>query len=222
MSAYSETDVRRWVTGACALVDNVTLDYIALHVQHGRSTSWPEHASVRVESRSPEAVIADVLAHLADIAESADGSIAPAVRLKAWRAKSPAGSRTFRPIGVAGREEGPAPDVDETPVGALVSAVRELRLLAGATAAELAGQAAAGWRMAIELQKAQAGLLAELAELRAIVKLGPPQSGGGMELAGKLLSDLPIVLPALAALASERRAAAEAPPATTTIDSPPQ
>lgn len=209
-----EGDVRDWTTRACALVDGVPLDYIAIHVQ-AAAKSWPEHASVRVESRRAEDVVTEVLGHVSDVTESAaaEGRNGVAFRIKLYRAKNNAGTRTFR---TAGGPLGSDLDTEEgeTVKEATVQVIRELRLLCASTTAELASQSSQGWRLAGELAKENAKLTMQLANSRIEAQLSaPPPPDDGMKMAMELLPQLPGILANLAALARVReQARAEADP----------
>jgi len=205
-----ESDVRDWTTRGCGLVDGVTLDYIAVHVQQ-TSKSWPEHASVRVESRRTEDVVVEVLGHVSDIVESAaaEGKNGVALRLKLYRAKGAAGTRTFRQGGPAGSDI--EASEDETPKDAMVATIRELRLLATAAVSEQATTAAAGWRLALELVKENAKLTTQLATARVEAQLVKPEEDTTMRAAMDLLPQLPGMLASLVQLHHARQAAAASP-----------
>lgn len=209
---FQEKAVGEWVTRACALVDGVTADYIAVHVRAGPK-SWPEHATVRVESRAPAEVAEEVIGHLRDIGESAgaEGRGAASVRLKVYRAKMPAGSRTFSSMGSHPPGSDPVRDDDDdgTPRGELAATVRELRHLVVAMGADLAQQATHGWQLAIRQQEQIATLTARNAHLEAVVRVGEAAGADPMReaLAG-LLPQLPMILASLPAVAAARSASA--------------
>ena len=198
-----ETEIRAWTLRSCALVDGVPLDYISILVR-AAAKSWPEHACVRVEGRPPDDVVAEVLGHCADVAESslAEGHPGVAIRLKLVRGKTAAGSKTFRSGG------GPAgsdhESEDETPKDALVATIRELRMLTGAVTSELAAQSTHGWKLAQELVKENAKLTLQLAESRAAERYAAPPPDDLSRMAMELLPQLPTVLQSLAALAALR------------------
>jgi hypothetical protein len=213
---FAEKAIAEWVGRACALVDNVTADYIAIHVRSGPK-SWPEHATVRVESRTPVDVIEEVIGHVRDIGESAgaEGRGGAAVRLKIYRAKTPAGSRTFSSIGSHPVGSDPVRDDDEdgTPRGELSATVRELRHLVVAMGADLAQQATHGWQLAIRQQEQIATLTARNAHLEAIVRVGESSASDPMrEALVGLLPQLPMILASLPAVAASRQAAMLTPP----------
>jgi hypothetical protein len=212
---FQEKSITEWTTRACALVDGVTADYIAIHVRAG-AKSWPEHATVRVEGRAPADVADEVIGHVRDIGESAgaEGRGAAAVRLKVYRAKMPAGSRTFSSLGSHPPGSDPVRDDDDdtSPRGELAATVRELRHLVVAMGADLATQATHGWQLAIRQQEQIASLTARNAHLEAVVKLGDAAGSDPMReaLAG-LLPQLPMILASLPAVAAARQAAAFSP-----------
>ena len=209
-----DSDIRTWLERACALVDGVPLDYVAIHYRQS-SKSWPEHASVRVEGRPPADVITEVLGHVGDVAESAvaEGHGGVAIRLKLVRAKSPAGTRTFRGPGGPAGSDSTSDEADDSPKGALVATVHELRLLTGAVVSELASQSAAGWKLANDLQGQCARLSEQLAEARAEIRYSltaaAPEPDEVHKMALEFLPQLPGMLSSLAQLAEYR---SKAPP----------
>lgn len=208
-----DSDIRTWLERACALVDGVPLDYVAIHYRQS-SKSWPEHASVRVEGRPPADVITEVLGHVGDVAESAvaEGHGGVAIRLKLVRAKSPAGTRTFRGPGGPAGSDSTSDEADDSPKGALVATVHELRLLTGAVVSELASQSAAGWKLANDLQGQCARLSEQLAEARAEIRYSltaaAPEPDEVHKMALEFLPQLPGMLSSLAQLAEYRSKAA--------------
>lgn len=204
-----ENDIRTWLERACALVDGVPLDYVAVHVRQS-AKSWPEHASVRVEGRPPADVIAEVIGHVSDVNESAiaEGHGGVSVRLKLVRAKSPAGTRTFRGVQGPAGSDSASDEADDSPRGALVATVHELRILTGAVVSELASQSAAGWKLANDLQGQCARLSEQLAEARAEVRYGlaaaAPETDEVQKMAMEFLPQLPGMLSSLAQLAEYR------------------
>ena len=212
---FAEKSISEWTTRACALVDGVTADYIAIHVRAGPK-SWPEHATVRVESRAPAEVAEEVIGHVRDIGESAgaEGRGGAAVRLKIYRAKMPAGSRTFSSLGSHPAGSDPVTDDEEgTPRGELAATVRELRHLVVAMGADLATQATHGWQLAIRQQEQIAVLTTRNAHLEAMVKVGESAGSDPMrEALVGLLPQLPMILASLPAVAASRQAAALNPP----------
>ena len=205
-----ENDIRSWLERACALVDGVPLDYVAVHVRQS-AKSWPEHASVRVESRPPADVIAEVIGHVADVNESAiaEGHGGVSVRLKLVRAKTPAGTRTFRGVQGPQGSDADRDEADDSPRGALVATVHELRLLTGAVVSELASQSAAGWKLANDLQGQCARLSEQLAESRAEARyaMAPAQTDEVSKMAMEFLPQLPALFGTLVQLAELRRVA---------------
>lgn len=160
----SDHEISTFLRRMCAVVDGVTLDYIAVLVRDSPK-SWPEWSQVRVDDKPVDAVIAEVLGHVHDIGESAtqENRASYAIRLKLFRAKSPAGSKTFNSNLDAGaeRDEG-----DETPKEAMVATIKELRLFGTSIGAELAARAGDGYRLAVDLVKENASLRSELTEVR--------------------------------------------------------
>ena len=211
-----DSEIRSWLERACALVDGVPLDYIAIHYRQS-AKSWPEHASVRVESRPTPDVIAEVLGHVQDVCESAtaEGAGGVGIRLKCVRAKTPAGTRTFRTAGGPAGSDSERDEADDSPRGALVATVHELRLLTGAVVSELASQSAAGWKLATELASQNARLSAQLAEVKAEAKLAvaTPPPDQLSQLAADFLPQLPAMLGSLAQIQAAKvaMAAASAP-----------
>jgi hypothetical protein len=212
---FAEKSISEWTLRACALVDGVTADYIAIHVRAGPK-SWPEHATVRVESRAPAEVAEEVIGHVRDIGESAgaEGRGGAAVRLKIYRAKMPAGSRTFSSLGSHPAGSDPVTDDEEgTPRGELAATVRELRHLVVAMGADLATQATHGWQLAIRQQEQIAVLTTRNAHLEAIVKVGESSGSDPMrEALVGLLPQLPMILASLPSVAASRQAAMLTPP----------
>lgn len=208
-----DNEIRGWLERACALVDGVPLDYVAVHYRQS-AKSWPEHASVRVESRPTADVIGEVLGHVQDICESAtaEGHGGVGIRLKTVRAKTPAGTRTFRSAGGPAGSDSDRDEADDSPKGALVATVHELRLLTGAVVSELASQSAAGWKLATELASQNARLSAQLAEVKAEAKLAATSSQPDQltQLAADFLPALPGMLGSLAELQKAKVAMAAA------------
>ena len=204
-----DRELTEWLRRGAALVDGATLDYVAIHYRAG-AKSWPEHATVRVDDRPIDDVIADVIGHVSDIVESgsAEGREgAVPVRLKLVRAKTPAGSRTFRPAGsVLGSDPERDSTDDDSPKGAMVATIHELRLLVGAISSELAGQSTNGWKLANELAAQNSKLTMALAESRAEGKyaLAAPPQDDVTRMALELLPKLPELLGNLATLAQVR------------------
>jgi len=219
-----DSDIRGWLERACALVDGVPLDYIAIHYRQS-AKSWPEHASVRVEARPTPDVIAEVLGHVSDICESAtaEGHAGVGIRLKTVRSKTPAGTRTFRSAGGPAGSDSERDEADDSPRGALVATVHELRLLTGAVVSELASQSAAGWKLANELATQNARLSAQLAEVRAEAKLATTaqQPDQLAQLAADFLPALPGMLGSLAELQKAKAAMAAAASAVAPPDDDP-
>lgn len=205
-----EHDIKSWLERACALVDGVPLDYVAVHVRQS-AKSWPEHASVRVENRPPADVIAEVCGHVSDVNESAvaEGNGGVSVRLKLVRAKTPAGTRTFRGVQGPAGSDSDRDEADDSPRGALVATVHELRLLTGAVVSELASQSAAGWKLANDLQGQCARLSEQLAEARAEARyVTAPQTDEVSKMAMEFLPQLPSMFSSLVQLAELRRVTA--------------
>jgi len=205
-----EHDIKSWLERACALVDGVPLDYIAVHVRQS-AKSWPEHASVRVENRPPADVISEVIGHVSDVNESAiaEGHGGVSVRLKLVRAKTPAGTRTFRGVQGPAGSDSDRDEADDSPRGALVATVHELRLLTGAVVSELASQSAAGWKLANDLQGQCARLSEQLAEARAEARyVTAPQTDEVSKMAMEFLPQLPAMFSSLVQLAELRRVTA--------------
>lgn len=196
-----ERTVRDWVERSCATVDGATLDYISVCARVAPK-SWPEHASVRVDGRPTLDVLEEVTAHVRDVAESADaeGRGGWAVRLKAYRAKMPAGSKTISSRGDA--VSGSDPEADE-PVGdaksETVGVIRELRHLVVHLGGELGANATHGWQLAAKQQEVIVQQYRELADLRARVKYeqaeAPPDPV--MQAAASVLPLLPTLLQGL-------------------------
>jgi len=208
---FQEKSITEWVTRACAIVDGVAADYVAVHVRAG-AKSWPEHATVRIEGRPPADVVDEVIGHVRDVGESAgaEGRGAAAVRLKVYRAKMPAGSRTFSSLGSHPPGSDPVRDDDDdgSPRGELAATVRELRHLVVAMGADLAQQATHGWQLAIRQQEQIATLTQRNAHLEAIVKVGEASGSDPLRdaLTG-LLPQLPMILASLPAMAAARQSA---------------
>ena len=208
MSGGLDREVTDWLKRGMALVDGVGLDYIGVHYRAGPK-SWPEHASVRVESRGPDDVVQEVLGHVADIVDSgtAEGREGVPVRLKLFRSKAAAGSRTFRPPGgPAGSDPERTGDEDESPKGAMVATIHELRLLVGVGFSELASQSTNGWKMATELATQNARLTLQLAQAQAELRVGnAPQTDDVTKMALDFLPQVPAMLANLADLARARQ-----------------
>lgn len=207
---FAEKSITEWVTRACAIVDGVTADYVAVHVRAGPK-SWPEHATVRIEGRPPADIVEEVIGHIRDVGESAgaEGRGGAAVRLKIYRAKMPAGSRTFSSLGSHPPGSDPVnDDEDASPRGELAATVRELRHLVVAMGADLAQQATHGWQLAIRQQEQIATLTQRNAHLEAIVKVGEASGSDPLRdaLTG-LLPQLPMILASLPHVAAARHAA---------------
>jgi hypothetical protein len=163
--SISEQDVTSWCKRALALVDGVTLDYLALQVAEGRR-SWPAWATVRADGRNEGDVIAEMLAHIRDVGESAtaNGKAGYKVRIIAYRAKSPAGSRTFASIGTSDSD---AEDTaDGTPAGEIAATIGDLRRVVVAQSEMLSVHGAKGWELALRVVGESAQIRAENAELR--------------------------------------------------------
>ena len=206
---FAEKAITEWVTRACAIVDGVTADYVAVHVRAGPK-SWPEHATVRIEGRPPADIVEEVIGHVRDVGESAgaEGRGGAAVRLKIYRAKMPAGSRTFSSLGSHPPGSDPVnDDEDASPRGELAATVRELRHLVVAMGADLAQQATHGWQLAIRQQEQIATLTQRNAHLEAIVKVGEASGSDPLRdaLTG-LLPQLPMILASLPHVAAARHA----------------
>jgi hypothetical protein len=206
---FAEKAITEWVTRACAIVDGVTADYVAIHVRAGPK-SWPEHATVRIEGRPPADIVEEVIGHVRDVGESAgaEGRGGAAVRLKVYRAKMPAGSRTFSSLGSHPPGSDPVnDDEDGSPRGELAATVRELRHLVVAMGADLAQQATHGWQLAIRQQEQIATLTQRNAHLEAIVKVGEASGSDPLRdaLTG-LLPQLPMILASLPHVAAARHA----------------
>ena len=206
---FAEKSITEWVTRACAIVDGVTADYVAVHVRAGPK-SWPEHATVRIEGRPPADIVEEVIGHVRDVGESAgaEGRGGAAVRLKIYRAKMPAGSRTFSSLGSHPPGSDPVnDDEDASPRGELAATVRELRHLVVAMGADLAQQATHGWQLAIRQQEQIATLTQRNAHLEAIVKVGEASGSDPLRdaLTG-LLPQLPMILASLPHVAAARHA----------------
>ena len=211
----SERAVREWVERACAVVDGATADYIAVHVR-AAPKSWPEHAAVRVESRPTADVIEEVLGHVRDVGESAaaEGRGGWAVRLKLYRAKMPAGSKTFSSAGSAppGSDAETEPDEERSPRSEMVATIRELRQLSVHVTAELASQSTHGWQLAHKLAESNASLVARNAQLEAAVKLGAQSESDPLrDGLAQLLPQLPMILGTLAQVAASRQVMARDP-----------
>ena len=209
---FSERSISEWVVRACAIVDGVSADYIAIHVRQG-AKSWPEHATVRVESRAPAEVAEEVIGHVRDVGESAgaEGRGGASVRLKVYRAKMPAGSRTFTSIGSHPPGSDPVRDDDDegTPRGELTATVRELRHLVVAMGADLAAQATHGWQLAIRQQEQIATLTARNAHLEAQLQVAGREANDPMKDAlAQMLPQLPMLIASLPAVGAARMAAA--------------
>lgn len=204
-----ERGVTEWIQRACAIVDGVTADYVAIHVRQGPK-SWPEHATVRVESRAPADVVEEVLGHLRDVGESAgaEGRGGFAVRLKVYRAKMPAGSKTF--TSAAGHPAGSDTVADEAgeldPRGEVAATVRELRHLVVSMGADLAQQASHGWQLAIKQQEQIGQLVVRNANLEAERRYADNSGNDPLrEALGQLLPQLPMILASLPAIAAARQ-----------------
>ena len=212
----NERAISEWVTRACAVVDGVTPDYIAVHVR-AAAKSWPEHASVRVEDRSPAAVVEEVVGHVRDIAESsgAEGRNGWAVRLKLYRAKSPAGSKTFSSGAPAGSDpETGDDDAERSPKSEMVATIRELRMLAVHTVGELASQSTHGWQLASKLAEQNAQLTVANAQLQAQVQVGAAAQAPDPMLQAAfeaIAPQIPNIVQGLAVAAAMRAAAAATP-----------
>jgi hypothetical protein len=156
-------------------------------------------------------VIAEVIGHVADVNESAiaEGHGGVSVRLKLVRAKTPAGTRTFRGVQGPQGSDADRDEADDSPRGALVATVHELRLLTGAVVSELASQSAAGWKLANDLQGQCARLSEQLAEARAEARyaMAPAQTDEVSKMAMEFLPQLPALFGTLVQLAELRRVA---------------
>lgn len=210
-----ESDVKAWTKQACALVDGVPLDYIAIHVRAG-AKSWPEHASVRVEQRPADDIVEEVSGHVLDIGESArsEGRNSWAVRLKLVRAKTPAGSRTFNSNSAPGGGREEEDDGLESPKEALVATVQELRRFGVEMGRELGARASDGYKLAMDLSAKNQALLELLMESNAKVAilegLRENQTDPIDKSIGEALVNLPTTLANMKALADARREMAEA------------
>ena len=161
-----QSEVTEWCKRAMAIVDGVELDYFAIGVAEGKR-SWPTHATVRVDGRSQEAVLEELLQHVSDIGAtaSANGRAGFKIRLLAYRSKMAAGSRTFASAQVAGsdsEEEG-----DGTARGESVQTIVELRRIVIQQSETLAIYGGKGWELGLRATAQVGALQLELATLRA-------------------------------------------------------
>lgn len=206
-----ERGVREWVERACAIVDGVTADYIAVHVKAGPK-SWPEHASVRVESRAPADVVEEVVGHVRDVSESTDaeGRAGWAVRLKLYRAKSPAGSKTFSSAGTAPAGSDPESDDDGAPTraGEVACVVRDLRHTVVHLAGELSSQATHGWQLAAKQHETMTAQAQRIAQLEAQLALaqGANADDPMAKAAAELVPQIPAIIAGFQAAAAAREA----------------
>jgi len=198
---------------ASALYAGVPLDYAALFTGPKVQT---EFAHVRFGDRPPEEAIAEVLAHVQTIGEAAadDGETVAAVRIKFYRGKQPAGSKTFR----TGSAPGEAPSSSLAAGSAyhpdemkseFVVVVRELRQLSTGVVTQLAEQGQAGWKFAANLAGQNQVLIVENAKLRAeleVLKRSQVVTEDPlMKAAGGLLEQLPTVFLTLQQLNAEKK-----------------
>lgn len=208
--AVIEDHVRK----ASALYAGVPLDYVAVFTGPKVQT---EFAHVRFGDRPPEEAIAEVLAHIATVGESAaeDGETSAAVRVKYYRGKQPAGSKTFR----TGTAPGEAPSSSLAAGSAyhpdemkseFVVVVRELRQLSTGVVTQLAEQGQAGWKFAANLAGQNQVLIVENAKLRAELEVlkrsQAPTDDPLMKAAGGMLEQIPTMLLTMQQLNAQRKA----------------
>ena len=166
----TESDIKSYVTKACAIVDGAPLDYLTVNVPNGRtSRSFQGHATVVVGNKPIQQVCDETWGHVEDVVSSAaqEGKSEAIIKIILYRAKGPAGSRTWRtdtaPIGGDNAED-EFSNVSGM-AGALVGAVREMRFTIKDLVGAIQASAMEGWRIAGEAIKAERQSTNDKAEL---------------------------------------------------------
>jgi len=166
--------------------------YVSICPQEGRR-SYPQRARVNVGDKTPDLVVQEVLAALADIDESRRAEDNPLVRVKLHvygvKGLDSVGEMVF----VVGADlSGDRADGDGSREGEMVAVVREMRMLLADAVGALGRASSSGYTLALESLKENARLSHELAETKAALMLAEQtQSGGMMEQAMQAV--LPVV-----------------------------
>lgn len=166
--------------------------YVSICPQEGRR-SYPQRARVNVGDKTPDLVVQEVLAALADIDESRRAEDNPLVRVKLHvygvKGLDSVGEMVF----VVGADlSGERADGDGSREGEMVAVVREMRMLLADAVGALGRASSSGYTLALESLKENARLSHELAETKAALMLAEQtQSGGMMEQAMQAV--LPVV-----------------------------
>lgn len=174
--------------------DGMIAAYVSVCPQEGRR-SYPQRARVNVGDKPPAQVVEDVLAAVADIAESRRAEESPLVRVK-LHVYGPKGLDSVgEMVFVVGAEasSGDRADGDGTREGELVAAMREMRLLMSESVAALGRATAGGYQLALEAMKENGRLAHELADTRAALMLAE-QEGSDDTLKNLLPAVAPLVL----------------------------
>jgi hypothetical protein len=166
--------------------------YVSICPQEGRR-SYPQRARVNVGDKTPDLVVQEVLAALADIDDSRRAEDNPLVRVKLHvygvKGLDSVGEMVF----VVGADlSGERADGDGSREGEMVAVVREMRMLLADAVGALGRASSSGYTLALESLKENARLSHELAETKAALMLAEQtQSGGMMEQAMQAV--LPVV-----------------------------
>lgn len=193
-----EVEMTSWLRKALAVEGERTTERIEVLTRSGPK-SWPQHASVPCDGRTPDAIVTEVLEHVSDIIDSAkeEGRGTWAVRLRRYVGGAPAGSRTFG--SQAGAPGGSDPEPDGDAKSETVAVIRELRMVSVEFASRLASSADSGWKMSIALAKEVGELRKENAELSVALGLADQKDNGAMkQLTEAAVPMLPQLLQALA------------------------
>jgi hypothetical protein len=153
--AIAESDVKHWITKACAMVDGHLLDYIAISIPSSRTArSFVEHAIVKVDQKSADIVCSEAWDHITNIIASAEmeGKAEVCFKILLYRAKAPAGSRTWRTDTGPNAYQSEHDDNETGSItsmsGALVAAMRELRMGNRDLTEAVMKAAGEGWKLA--------------------------------------------------------------------------
>jgi hypothetical protein len=175
----SESDVRAFVTKACAVVSGHGLDYLTVCVPSSRSNkSFVEHAKV-MGDRSAEEIASETWGHIEDIISSAvnEGKSEALIRIFLYRAKAPGGSRTFRTDLAPNSYQEDSEDSGNTSLAAaLVSTNRELRLALKDSLEIVQQNAGAGWKLLAESMKAEREARNEANDLKILLAVNDSES----------------------------------------------
>ena len=190
--AIAESEVRAFITKACALVDGKPLDYVSLMVPNARNArSWGSHAKVNVgESKTPNEVADEIWSHVDDIVSSAadEGRSEAIIRILLYRDGASAGSRTFRtevaPNHTGDEESGPTNAGQE-----MALFLREARLANRDLLDAVKVSSTKGWEIANRLIEENSKLKQENMEGILLLELQKQDNGSNIvnELAGKLI-----------------------------------